>query len=693
MNFSKFLKDFKISIDEKNFNKCFDILNRLNEFISQSFIFDNSEINSEPNEILMVSVLKEEFIVQKERLWFEIDLEWDRLVSINSNQIKIEKKSINQDFMDSLSQFAGLKTPISSCVPFVFSNRMKNFSQLFLNLIQETIINSESNSKIESKSDSDYFYLTLTETKDPINLNPIEIFSYKINQIMEVLDFLYNNFFKLNVYVHKSEQTEQKSECLMTIFSKYTQDKFSKLIHDNLIVNILPLTEFDSKLHESLTKTLSEFEQKLHKLEYFCQLNQQAKQTLDFLQEIYVRKKCKFIIENARNLMKDKNLIFDLVNIKDLSKTLEKFKDNKKIEELLRLKNSMTNSNDLLNIPDFSISKFAHQFIILINQTLTEANKISTQNPNEIKSVSLFCLVTRNLFDLYSSLVPTFYLSTLKDLPKLSAILYNDFYYLSLNCLILGHKYKNLINKLKSFNLGKSEFQFIDLQDLISNFNYVEIAPNLFMTGYEIMYNQVESQEKNLIEFMYEDCPNGIRDISEGNNFEMFKKSLQKCILHLKKLASMWRDVLEENLFKKVIGQLINLVIKDLVKSCLKLEDISTNDASYLHSAYSLMIQAISDLYSLNLNSEKSDDVSDDLVNLSLNTNIADLDATKNVESWQKFKYLLVILKANLQDIVDLWTDGLGPLALHFEPEEVRNLIKALFMNTDRRQTALSKIK
>lgn len=637
----------------------------------------------------MVNVLKEEFIFQRERLWFEIDLEWNRLIEINSNKIKIEIKSLSQDFLDKLSQFSVHKTAICGNLSFVFSNRMKIFSSQFLSMIESFIVNSKTYYTIETICDSDSISLILNESKDEIKYNTVDNFSYRINQIIEIFNFLYEQFFKFKVFVYEIDQDEAHVKCLMSIFSELTRDEFSKIIHDNLIVNILPLSDFESNLHEALTQVLTQFENKLHKMDYECQLNQQTKQTLDNLREIYVRKKCKYLIENARNLMKDKNLIFELVNTKELNKAVDQF-DNKQLADLLRLQKSITNSDAILGVPEFSISKFAHKFITLINQTLNEANTISTQDPKEVKSVSLFCLVTRNLFDLYSSVVPTFYFSNLKDLPKLSAILYNDFYYLSLNCLTLGHKYKNLINKLKSMKLNKNEFQYIDLQDLISNFNYVQLAPNLFMTGYEIIYNQVESQEKNLIELIYEDNPNGIREISEKNNYELFTKSLQKCILHLNNLASMWRDVLQQNFFKKIIGQLINLVIKDLVKSCLKLEDISTDDAGYLHSAFSLLIEAINNLYLNNLMAEKPESSSDDL---SLNNNLADLNANNYVESWQKFKYLMVIIKASLQEIVDLWTDGMGPLAMHFESNEVRSLIKALFMNTDRRQIALSKIK
>lgn len=39
------------------------------------------------------------------------------------------------------------------------------------------------------------------------------------------------------------------------------------------------------------------------------------------------------------------------------------------------------------------------------------------------------------------------------------------------------------------------------------------------------------------------------------------------------------------------------------------------------------------------------------------------------------------------------WADAKGPLALEFSSSEVKNLIRALFQNTERRAVALTKIK
>uniref|UniRef100_A0A8C9WLX6 Zw10 kinetochore protein n=1 Tax=Scleropages formosus TaxID=113540 RepID=A0A8C9WLX6_SCLFO len=63
------------------------------------------------------------------------------------------------------------------------------------------------------------------------------------------------------------------------------------------------------------------------------------------------------------------------------------------------------------------------------------------------------------------------------------------------------------------------------------------------------------------------------------------------------------------------------------------------------------------------------------------------------VKKWMSFKELAIVLQANLQEIVDRWADGKGPLALEFTSNEVKNLIRALFQNTERRAVALTKIK
>lgn len=163
----------------------------------------------------------------------------------------------------------------------------------------------------------------------------------------------------------------------------------------------------------------------------------------------------------------------------------------------------------------------------------------------------------------------------------------------------------------------------------------------------------------------------------------------------MNKLASLWFDVLPQQIYDRVFGQFCNFICAYLIKSCLRLEDISSDDASYLHAAFSLIRQCVLEIFSFSKSQKKLDAESekDSSFDMTIGNKIADFNATKHIKLWQKFKYLLKVLTANLQEIVDLWSESKGPLALYFDSEEIRHLIRALFMITDKRSAALAKIK
>ena len=105
------------------------------------------------------------------------------------------------------------------------------------------------------------------------------------------------------------------------------------------------------------------------------------------------------------------------------------------------------------------------------------------------------------------------------------------------------------------------------------------------------------------------------------------------------------------------------------------LEDISADDGVELHSLFSLVTEKAPELFKTS-----------DTVN-------ADVELISHVAKWLKFKELILILNASLQDIADRWAEGKGPLAHEFSPNEAKQLIRALFQNTDRRSAVLAKIR
>ena len=60
-------------------------------------------------------------------------------------------------------------------------------------------------------------------------------------------------------------------------------------------------------------------------------------------------------------------------------------------------------------------------------------------------------------------------------------------------------------------------------------------------------------------------------------------------------------------------------------------------------------------------------------------------DAARFVKSWSRFRELILVLNASLREIEERWAGGKGPLAADFSVEEMKQLIRALFQNTERR--------
>ena len=122
-------------------------------------------------------------------------------------------------------------------------------------------------------------------------------------------------------------------------------------------------------------------------------------------------------------------------------------------------------------------------------------------------------------------------------------------------------------------------------------------------------------------------------------------------------------------------GTLLNSAVADIMTSICSLEDISADDATQLSALLSLLTARALGLYQM--------DGEGDTPSFLLH---------KHVTKWGKLGELQIILNAGLHDISDRWADGKGPIAAVFSPDELKQLIRALFQNTDRRAAVLAKI-
>ncbi|CAG9581910.1 unnamed protein product [Danaus chrysippus] len=150
---------------------------------------------------------------------------------------------------------------------------------------------------------------------------------------------------------------------------------------------------------------------------------------------------------------------------------------------------------------------------------------------------------------------------------------------------------------------------------------------------------------------------------------ENAEAAVRQCLRQLQLLKNVWIGVFPPNVFTRLMGTLVNMFVEELIHRVCSVEDISMEMATQLTDMYTLVVQKSPTLFQ------------------------SQSDVEQHVKSWIKLQELIFVLGGSLKDIENHWNDGYGLLAVHFKREELRNLIKALFQNTQFRANLLAKIK
>jgi len=342
------LLEYKLAIDSNNYNLCNEFLKNLIEIIeNEPELFrlnskenaDASQDIGEEKEIYLVKQLKEEFVVHRERLWFSLDQEWDKLISIEMDGSLTSKivvcSNIRQEFFDELTQFSKFKLNSSSSTDnaissFIFLSKMKQFCKNFLKFCTINIINEINNNDSlneieiidhskENFKELKFKMITIDNVMIDKTIDSTKLLDFKLGQIERLLRFLYENFFNRTVILCNNNSNPKQSRSdlkLMSVFSSLVLNDFVKLIYEKLIINVISLKSYDFKIEADICKIVAKFEEELKSMEFLKKENTSIfRSFVTNVEELYVRKKCQHIMENARKLMKNKELMLDIVKI------------------------------------------------------------------------------------------------------------------------------------------------------------------------------------------------------------------------------------------------------------------------------------------------------------------------------------------------------------------------------------------
>ncbi|XP_024249593.1 centromere/kinetochore protein zw10 homolog isoform X2 [Oncorhynchus tshawytscha] len=615
------------------------------------------------SDLPLLRALSSELTVQRENLIYHLGDEWKRMTvwklppSKEPTEMKSFLKTELQLTLGGTKEPGQSPPPLLSCVLQALTiqgelqHKIKLFSQVLLKYLLKPLITYPSlNVEVsEQQDEGTLISLQFAETPEE-HSSPSQVYT----KVLMVLKTLHTHLLDVSV-------GERKVSVILG--DLVWQDMSHCIIHECLLYSI-PTNSCQLEQYSAVIKETEEFEKSLKEMQY---LRGDSTELLKYAQDVnchFASKKCKDVIVAARKLMTSE--MHNTVKITQDSKLSVpmlpnpgsgdiKGKQGAKKLEAPRLDNEKQLGARTLCLPVCRISESVQQLMELALHTLSEAVGNSSQCATQ-----LFFTV-RNIFQLFYDVVPTYHKENLLKFPHLAAIQHNNCMYIAHHLLTLGHQFSPHLPD----PLSEGAATFVDL------------VPGFRKLGAHCFLAHLNVQRAEMLERL--STARNFSNLDDEDNYSAASKAVRQVIHQLKRLGTVWQDVLPVNIYCKAMGILLNTAISELIAKIMMLEDISTEDGEHLQILCQTIIEegppVFIPLPEENKNKKYQEEV------------------PVYVKKWITFKELVIVLQANLQEIVDRWAEGKGPLALEFSSSDMKSLIRALFQNTERRAVALTKIK
>ncbi|XP_064207077.1 centromere/kinetochore protein zw10 homolog [Anguilla rostrata] len=622
-------------------------------------------------ELQLLRALSAELTIQRENLIYHLSEEWQRLAvwklppakELTSVEAFLKTElHLNSRGQKEEAEEGGTLPLLANVLQALaiqgqLQNRIKLFGQALLKYILKPLITYPSLhvdlTDVPGQGTVLSFLSAQTSAEHP---SPSQVYT----KVLTVLKALHAHLLDVSVGEKK----------VSLILGDMMWEEMSDCIIRECLLHSVPANSSQLEQYSVVIKETEAFEKTLRDMQY---LTGDSTDLLKYARNVnchFASKKCQDVIVAARNLMTSE--IHNTVKISPDSKlTLPKLpnpaadrtaqqqeagvRKASRSEAPATLENEKNLGRRTLCLPVCRISRSVEQLMELALQTLSEAVGSSNQCATQ-----LFYTV-RNIFQLFYDVVPTYHKENLLKFPHLAAIHHNNCMFIAHHLLTLGHQFRHHLPK--------------PLSDGTATF--VDLVPGFRRLGTECFLAQMRAQKAEMLERL--STARNFANLDVEENYSAASKAVRQVIHQLKRLGTVWQDVLPVNIYCKAMGTLLNTAISEIITKIMMLEDISTEDGDHLHTLCQTVIDegplVFIPLPEENKNRKYQEEV------------------PVYVRKWMTFKELSVVLQANLQDIVDRWADGKGPLALEFSTNEVKSLIRALFQNTERRAIALTKIK
>ncbi|NXR16451.1 ZW10 protein, partial [Cinclus mexicanus] len=619
-------------------------------------------------ELKILKALGKELIVQTQNIIYHLWQEWQKLIVWKLPPSK-GSSSLEAVVLSELHLHTVPPQDKDTAVPPVAAVlqalavlgelhcKLKDFGHFLLQYILKPLILHPS-LEPDPEEQPDVFILRFRSQELALDeASPMEVFD-KIKLVFEVLQK-----YLLNVAL---EQPGEGRVTLAELLGELIWEELSDCLIHNCLVKSIPTNSSKLEQYKEVIRSTEEFEKALKKMQF---LKEDTTALLKYACNVnshFANKKCQDVIMAARNLMTSE--IHNTVKITPDSRVpLPELPDpgsgdHLKTHRPSNLHSGMVNLGSesrlsplTLSLPTCRISSSVQQLVELAYHTLLEATAST-----DLCCLQLFNCV-RDIFQLFCEVVPMYHRENLQKLPQLAAIHHNNCMYIAHHLLTLGHQFRYSSASV----LSSVAVTFVDL------------VPGFRRLGVECFLAQMRVQKGEILERL--SSARNFSNMDDEENYRAANKAIKQVLHQLRRLGMVWQDVLPVNVYCKAMGTLLNTALAEIVTRIVALEDISAEDADRLYSLCRIMVEEGPQVFTPLLEEDKNKKYQEEV--------------PVYAQNWMTFKELMIILQANLQEIVDQWADGKGPLAKEFSAAEVKSLIRALFQNTERRAAALAKIK
>ncbi|NWI80457.1 ZW10 protein, partial [Dryoscopus gambensis] len=623
-------------------------------------------------ELRIPRALRKELTVQEQNMIYQLGKEWQKLIVWKLPHSK-GSSSLEDAVLSELHLHTGPAQGEDAAAPPVAAvlqalavlgelhHKLKEFGQLLMEYILKPLISHPSLEPV-TEEQLDVFILRFRSQELVLDeSSPMKVFD-KIKLIFEVL---HKNL--LNVPLEEPGKGGKDGRVtLAELLGELLWEELSDCLIHSCLVHSVPTSSSQLEQYKEVIESTKEFEKALKEIEFLKQDKTALMKYACNVNFHFANKKCQDLIRAARKLMTSE--IHNTVKVTpDSSMAIPELPspgsgDHPKTHRpsilldsgTVNLGSESSLSRCTLSLPTCRISCSVQQLVELAYSTMEEA-KTST------KFCCLqLCSCVRDIFYVFCEVVPKYHRENLQKLPQLAAIHYNNCMFIAHHLLTLGHQFRYL-----GALLGDCGGTFVD------------VVPDFRKLGMECFLAQMQVQKQGVLDRLW--SARNFSNMDDDESYHAANKSIKQVLHQLKGLGTVWQDVLPVHVYCKAMGTLLNTALAEIVTRITALEDISAEGADRLYSLCKIMVDEGPQVFTPLLEEDKNKKYQEEV--------------PVYVQKWMTFTELMIVLRANLQEIVDRWADGKGPLAEQFSAAEVKSLIRALFQNTERRAAALAKVK